>query len=156
MLVVEVDGFDSETAQAGFAGLADVVGLAADAANVGIFGIADDTELRREHDFVAAALDGASDQLFVLMRAVDVGGVEEEDSEVECAVNRGDGFGVVESGVELRHTHAAEAFGGNLEASVAEKASFHDHSLRDEVRAESYFSIDALGLKDGARKSSSV
>jgi hypothetical protein len=93
------------SAQAGFAGLADVVGLAADAANVGILGIAHDAEFRGEHDFVAAAFDGAADQLFVLMRAVDVSGVEEEDAEVERAVNGGDGFGVVESGVELRHAH---------------------------------------------------
>jgi hypothetical protein len=34
-------------------------------------------------------------------------------------MNRGDGFGVVESGVELRHAHAAETFDGNFEASVA-------------------------------------
>ena len=61
MLVVEVDGFDAEAAQAGFARLAYVVGLAADAARVGIFGIADDAELRGEDDFVAAAFDGAAD-----------------------------------------------------------------------------------------------
>jgi hypothetical protein len=44
-------------------------------------------------------------------------------------MNRGDGFGVVESGVELGHAHAAEAFGGNFETCVAEVASFHDDSL---------------------------
>src|SRR3984885_13810816 len=107
VLVVEIDRVDAETAETAFAGLADVVGLAADAASGGILGIADDTEFRGEDDFVALAVDGVSDELFVGVRSVGVGSVEEIDAEFESAVNRGNGFGVVASGIKLGHAHAA-------------------------------------------------
>src|SRR3954471_8721349 len=61
VLVIKIDGFDTEAAEAGFAGLADVFGLAAHASGAGVVGIANNAELRRQHDLVALAFDGTSD-----------------------------------------------------------------------------------------------
>ncbi len=94
MLVVEIDVIDVEALQAGIAGFADVVGLAVDGADAGVAGIADDAELGGEHDLVAPALDGASDEFFV-GGAIHVGGIEEGDAEFEGAMDGGDGFVVV-------------------------------------------------------------
>jgi len=129
VLVVEVDVIDAETAQAALAGFADIVGFAVDAAGPGIGGVANDAEFGGEDDFVALAHDGASDELFVSVRSVDVGGVEEGDAEIDGLVDGGDGFGVVASGVELRHAHAAESFGGNLESAAAKRAGLHDRTF---------------------------
>ena len=55
--------------------------------------------------------DRPADQLLVGERAVDVGGVEERDAELERAVDRRDRLVVVARAVELGHAHAAEADG---------------------------------------------
>ena len=94
---------------------AHVVGLAADAAPERVVGIADDAELGGDDDAVAPALDGLADQDLVGVRAVDVGGVEQRDAEIEGAMDRGDAFGLVGRAVELGHAHAAEAEGGHGE-----------------------------------------
>jgi hypothetical protein len=77
------------------------------------------------HDRVAAVADRAAHQLLVAERAVDVGGVEKADAELEGAVDRGDRLGVVGGPVELGHAHAAEAEGGDLEPGAAEGAHQH-------------------------------
>ena len=64
---------------------------------------------------VAPALDRLADEDLVGVRAVDVGGVEERDPEIERAVDRRDAFGLVGRAVELGHAHAAEAEGGHGE-----------------------------------------
>src|ERR1700675_5173537 len=125
VLVVEVDVLDAQPLQTSFAGLFHVVGLAAYAADVGIAGIADNSELCGQHEFVALALDRASDEFFILVWSVDVGGIEEVDAEFERAMNGRDRFGVIASGVKLRHAHAAEAEGGNFEAGTSKSAGFH-------------------------------
>ncbi len=102
-----------------FAGPANVVGLAVHAADAGIGGVADDAEFRGEHDLVTLAFDGAAYEFFIFVRAVDIGGVEEVDAEFERAVNRGEGFLLVESGVELGHAHASQALGGDFEVAAA-------------------------------------
>jgi hypothetical protein len=43
-------------------------------------GVRDNTELRRQYDLIAAALDGPADQLLVVEGAVDLGGVEVGDA----------------------------------------------------------------------------
>src|SRR5579862_1353149 len=130
MLVVEIDMIDAEAAEARIAGLANVVRLAADAARVGIFRIANDAEFSGENDLVALALDGAPDKFFVGVRSVNVGGVEKGDAEFESAVDGSDRFVVVASGVKLGHAHTAESLGGHFEACVTESARLHDGSLR--------------------------
>src|ERR1700676_3610627 len=125
VLVIEVDVHDAQPLQTVFAGLPHIVGLAADAADVGITGIADNSELCGQHELVALALDRASDELFVLVGPVNISGVEKGDAEFERAMNGRDRFGVVASGVKLRHAHAAEAEGGNFDAGTSKSAGFH-------------------------------
>ena len=111
VLVVKVDNIDAQAAQAGLTGATYVVRLAADGAHCGVCGIANDSELRGQHDLIAFALDRPAHQLFIYIWPVDVGGVEEVDAKFECAVNGGDGFIVITWTVKLRHAHAAEAEG---------------------------------------------
>ena len=61
MLVVKVDGFNTQPAQACFAGAVDVIGFAANAAHRGVCRIADDAEFCGQHDLVALAFDCAAD-----------------------------------------------------------------------------------------------
>src|SRR6266851_1336315 len=128
VLVVEVDILDAQPLQTSFTGLLHVVGLAADAADVGIGGIADNSKFCGQHDLVAFALDRASDEFFVLEGPVNVSGIEKIDAEFEGAMNGRDRFGVIASGVELRHAHAAEAEGGNFETGTSKSAGFHTSS----------------------------
>ena len=87
VLVVEVDVVDAEALRGEASqARADVVGRAVDAEPAAV-GRALVAELGGEHDLVAAAGDGAADQLLVGERAVHVGGVEEGDAEVEGAVD---------------------------------------------------------------------
>ncbi len=65
---------------------------------------------------MAASFDGAADEDFVFAAAVDVGGVEKIDSEIDGAIDRGDGFVVVAAGIEFGHAHAAETESGNFKA----------------------------------------
>jgi hypothetical protein len=90
MLVIEIDGFNSQAPEAGFAGAAHIVRLAVDAANVWILGVAYDAKLRGDYNFVALVLDGSADKFFVLLRAIHIGGVEEIDAKFKRAVNRRD------------------------------------------------------------------
>ncbi len=114
VLVIEIDMVDAEAAERRVAGLAHVVGLAADAEE-GAVAAAHIAELRGKDHLVAAAADGAADQLFIPEGAVHVGRIEEVAAEVESAVDRGDRRRVVVGAVKLGHTHAAEADGRDRE-----------------------------------------
>jgi hypothetical protein len=82
-------------------------------------GVRDDAELRREHDLVAAALDGPADQLLVVEGAVDLGGVEVGDAQVQRPVDGADGLGVaaLSDVVEAGHRHGAESNAGDGESA---------------------------------------
>ena len=69
------------------------------------------------HDLVAAALERSADELFVGVRSVDLGGVDEGDAEVERPVDRADRLGVVAAGAGVggRHAHRPEPDAGHLE-----------------------------------------
>ena len=60
-----------------------------------------------------------ADEFLVGVRAVDLGGVDQGDAEVERAVDGADGFGVVGAGagVRERHAHGAEADPGDVQVS---------------------------------------
>ncbi len=70
--------------------------------------------------------DRLADELLVRAAAVHVGRVEEVDAELEGAVDRRDRLALVGRPVELRHPHAAEAEGRDLELLRAKFASVHD------------------------------
>jgi hypothetical protein len=82
-------------------------------------------ELGREHDLVAPALDRAAHQLLVAAQAVDVGGVEQGDPQLDRAVNHRYGCGVVGRTVDRAHSHAAQADGRDVDARGTEFPCFH-------------------------------
>src|SRR5205823_14637851 len=67
-------------------------------------------------------------QLLVRAVAVDVGGVEEVDPELDRAVDRRDRLLLVGRPVPGRHAHAAEALRRHFEA-LAERSPLHQASL---------------------------
>ncbi len=69
-----------------------------------------------------------ADQLFVVADAIDVGGIEEIDPELDRALQRGGGFVVVARTVELRHPHASESEFRYFESLPAELSFLHDVS----------------------------
>ena len=95
VLVEEVDVVHAEPREPLVARAPDGLGPAVDPARVGVVGIALDAELGGEHHLVAATLDGATHQLLVDVRAVDLGGVDEGDAEVEGPLDGANGLRVV-------------------------------------------------------------
>ncbi len=138
VLVVQIDVLDAEVRERPVDRLAHVLGTPDDRATaVGIHVV---PELGREYDLVTPPRDRAADELLVLAHAmpVDVGGVEEEDPELERAMDRRDRLLFVGRAVPRRHPHAAEALRGDLEP-LSERSRFHRVSLavRDTVTRRS-------------------
>ena len=130
VLVVEVDVVDAEALQRRVAGLPHVLRSAGDAEELAVLA-AHVAELRREHDLVAPARDGPTDEALVGEGAVHVRGVKESNAEVEGALDDGDRLGVVGRAVELAHAHAAESLLGDLERCWAgAESSGHDDAFR--------------------------
>src|SRR6185437_15845732 len=90
MLVVEIDVLDAEPLERPVDRPPDVLRLAVDLAAAVL--VPDVAELRREDELVAAARDRAADEPLVVAHLVpvDVGGVEEDDPELERPVDRRD------------------------------------------------------------------
>jgi hypothetical protein len=85
VLVVQVDVVDTEPLQGTFDRSADVSRAAVENTRAAT-GVRDEAELRRQHNLVAVALEGLADHLFVGVRAVNLGGVD------EIANHSGDGW----------------------------------------------------------------
>src|SRR5213080_984862 len=66
-----------------------------------------------------------ANQLLVVTRAVDVGRIEEIESDLDRALERRGGFSVVARAVELRHPHASEAQFRHHEPLAPEFSLFH-------------------------------
>jgi hypothetical protein len=115
VLVVEVDVVDSEPLQRSVAGAAHVLRSTVDGAEAVVVGPADDAELRRQDDAVAAAGDRPPDELLVVAQPVHIGGIEERHAEPERPVDRRQRLGLVGGSVDLAHPHATETLGGDLE-----------------------------------------
>ncbi len=96
MLVVEVDVLDAETLKRGVAGLMHVLGIAAHAQALAVL-TPHVGELGRQHDLVAATVDGPADEALVGERAVHVGRVEQGHAELQRAMDGGDRLLVVAS-----------------------------------------------------------
>ena len=94
MLVVEVDRVDAEPLEARLAAATHVGGAAVDA-DEGAIAAAHIAELGCEDDLLAAVADRAADKLLVLAHAVDVGGVEKIDAELDGPMDGGDRFRLV-------------------------------------------------------------
>ena len=118
VLVVEVDVVGAEPPERTLDRGADVRRAAVEVPGAAAR-VRDHAELRREDDVVAAVLDRPADELLVGEGAVDLGGVDERDAEVERAVDGADRLGVVgaRAGVRAGHAHAAEADASDVEGS---------------------------------------
>ena len=82
-------------------------------------GVGDHAELGGEHDPVTVSLQGAPEEFLVGVGAVDLGGVDEGDTQVESPVDGPDRFGVVAAGpgVGVAHAHRAQADAGDVEGA---------------------------------------
>ena len=114
--LVEVDGFDVETAEAVFALAADLLLGVGDF----FFVVPDHGGLGEDVGFVRGGLEGAGDDFFGVAEAVDGGGVDPVDAEVEGFVDGGDGVVVVlrapcEGPVAAADGPCSEADGGEVE-----------------------------------------
>src|SRR5688572_8329302 len=125
MQVVQVDRFDSESLQTRIARTQYVLGTPVELACPGPIGIGDEAELGGEHHVRATFADRTADEHFVGMRAVDVGSVEEIESQIERMADRRDALTVVGRAVALTHAHAAEAESGDPRAAATELPSSH-------------------------------
>ena len=76
-------------------------------------GAGNQSEFRRELDFIPAAVNGPADERLVATFAVRVRRVEKCHAEVERAMDSPNRFSVVRRAVALGHPHAAEADGRN-------------------------------------------
>jgi len=120
VLIVEVDRLHPEALQARVARLRHVLGAAVHAhAAVGIPHVA---ELGGDDHLPSSAADRPAHQLFVVARAVHVGGVEEVDAQLEGAVDDGDRRRVVALAVDAGHRHAAEADRRDGQRAASERA----------------------------------
>ena len=121
MLLVEIDVVGLQPRQAGFDRGHDVAARGALPGAVGChrLGI-----FRRQHDVLAAVAEhGAEHGLGAAHAGIDVGGIEQGDTEVDRLVDdlaRGFQIGA------LAEIVAAEADGGNAQAGAAEIANLHD------------------------------
>ena len=117
MLIIQINHVHLQPAQAPFTSRADVGGLAADAAHrrtparAGRGWIAHDAELGGQHHLAAATLNGAAHKFLIQVRAVNIRRIQQGYSQVQRAMNRGNGFPVVARAVEFRHAHAAQSHG---------------------------------------------
>src|SRR5579872_1454309 len=119
VLIVKIDGIDAQPAQACLARPFHIIGFAAHSAHGWIGGITDDAEFCSEKNPVALAFDRPPNQFFVLVWAVDIGGIEKIDAQIESAMNGGYRFVVVTAAVELRHAHATQAFRRYFDAAAS-------------------------------------
>ena len=118
VLVEQVDRVGAQATQRALDGGADVVGPAGDAGLVAVL-VEGEAELGGDDDLVADRLEGLADELLVVERTVDLGGVEEGHSAVDRGAQERDHLLPWRSRPErLAHAHAAEAEGGDLQAGA--------------------------------------
>ena len=118
VLVIQVDVVGAEPLQGALDRGADVRRAAVDDAGAAA-GVRDEAELRRQHDLVAAPLDGPADEFLVGVRTVDLGSVYVGDAQLERPVDGADGFGVAARAdvVVAGHRHSAESYAGDVESA---------------------------------------
>ncbi len=92
-------------------------------------GTAHDAELGGEHDFVAARLHDLCQQPLVGAHAVDIGGIEEVDADIERGIEHTQIRDFIGRSVEVRHAHAAEADRRDFQALRAKFATRNFHGV---------------------------
>jgi len=78
-------------------------------------------KLRGDDNLFADGREGFAEEFFVGEGAVDLGGVEEVDTQIDGRMEQGDTILFFDGGtVAKAETHAAKTEGGNYETAVAE------------------------------------
>jgi DNA-binding transcriptional LysR family regulator len=113
VLVQQIDVVRLQTPERGVDDLAQVLGPAVQPHRLPL--LDRKAELGRDHGLIAPSLQGTPEQLLVVERTIDLGRVEHRHAELEGAVDRGDGLGIVASAIGLTHAHAAEPERGHLQ-----------------------------------------
>ncbi len=125
MDLVEVDGVDGEAAERAFDLFSERCGP--ERAPDGAVGVPAHGTLGEDERLMAGGLERAADDFFRVAEAVDGRGVNPVDTEIEGAMDGGDGFVVVlgapcEFPVSAADGPCAESDGGEVEVGVAELA----------------------------------
>jgi hypothetical protein len=100
--------------QAGFDRLTHIFGPAVETA-AALFPIQPIAELGRDHQLVAAPLDGLGQEGLVVAGAVDVGGVKEGDPQFDSPVEGLQRLSFVSLAIDVGQAHAAEPLGADGE-----------------------------------------
>src|SRR5204863_6270540 len=125
MLVVKIDAINAEPAQTRFARLLYVVRFAVNSAKSRRIRVTQDSKLCRDNNAMAFAANSASDQLLIRVRTINVGGIEESNPKVDCAIDGGERFRIVVMAIKFRHAHAAESDRGNNRSAASKFSLFH-------------------------------
>src|SRR5580692_11875578 len=112
---IEVDLFDAETLQRGFAGRAHIVRTAVDASAA----IRQEflAEFRGYDDLVADRGERFANELLVAKRTIGIGRIEEIDAEFDDVAQQRNGGLVVGSAISARQSHAAITHGRDRKLS---------------------------------------
>jgi hypothetical protein len=125
VLVEEIDVIDAEALKRALAGPPDVLWASVRGPVARRVGIDHEPELGRDLELVALAGDGPPEELLVGVGAVDLGGVEKRDPQLERAVDRRQACLLVAGAVGPGHAHASQALGRYLQALASQSSSNH-------------------------------
>src|SRR5437667_7359162 len=124
MLIIEIHDVRPETLQRSLDALLDALGAAV--LDLLPAGITSDPELRGDHHLSAHRRQRLANELFVGVRTVDFGGIEECDAAFDGrADERNHRLLVRWDTVALAHPHAAESEGRDLEIALSKCALLH-------------------------------
>ena len=154
VLVEQVDALDAESLQRAVDGLADVVRPAVEAATFSGLWVEAPPELGGDDDLVADRTECFTDECLVGERAVDLGGVEERDAEVDGGADQADHrVRVVDGSVVGAHAHAAETERGDLQSSTSERSSLHGAVFFHQCAGRVHRAVPDQLLPDWAQRS---
>ncbi|KAG0770713.1 hypothetical protein G6F57_014703 [Rhizopus arrhizus] len=123
VLVEQIDMVGAQALEAGLGHRTDVLRAAVQA---GIDTRILEAELGGDHQPVAVRRQRLAEQIFIGVRAVHLGGVEEGHATFNGGVQQGDALAALDRlAIAMAQAHAAQAQGGNLQAAAAEFTCLH-------------------------------
>lgn len=127
MLVVQIDVIGRQPSQRTVHGDTDIRGAAVESRTAGV---RDQAELGGQHHLIPPAPQGASQKFFVDIGAVNLGRVDQGDTQVDGAMNGANRFGVVAAGAGVghRHTHRPQPEAADLQ--IGEMSLLHRPIVR--------------------------
>ena len=88
-----------------------------------------EAELRGDDDLIALAAQRATDQLLILIGPINLGRIEEIDSQLQRPIDRRQRLLLIRRPIRLAHAHAAEPLGRNDETLRSQLALVHGVTL---------------------------